>query len=209
MISTAEVTNHNNFTISCINGERSPAQVELDIKRDESIFGLLKKNFIVNKSKNKEVIARNFAHLEHIGIFYCESPPVEKITMINNLGRGGYRLHTMTRPTPWLNYLCSFAFNLNTKSCLDNHRVYLCFFQQILSQLILHWLLTEERQFTSACSSYTIPKIEMWRGSTMVNQHKMEAGNLMKKREEFQFCLLIITIYLHIFNSDLVFLCLF
>ncbi|XP_027146246.1 tyrosine-protein kinase receptor Tie-1 isoform X2 [Larimichthys crocea] len=90
MISTAEVTNHNNFTISCINGERSPAQVELDIKRDESIFGLLKKNFIVNKSKNKEVIARNFAHLEHIGIFYCESPPVEKITMINNLGRANF-----------------------------------------------------------------------------------------------------------------------
>ncbi|XP_069009214.1 tyrosine-protein kinase receptor Tie-1 isoform X2 [Embiotoca jacksoni] len=89
MISTAEVTNVNHFSISCINGERSPAQVELDIKRDNKILILSKKpNFGVLKPRNREAVARDFQDLDHIGIFYCEStqevPPLETVTMINN-----------------------------------------------------------------------------------------------------------------------------
>ncbi|XP_044056085.1 tyrosine-protein kinase receptor Tie-1 isoform X2 [Siniperca chuatsi] len=91
MISTAEVTNVNLFRISCINGERSPAQVDLDIQRDNKILIFPKKpNFNVHKPRNEEVVARDFRDLEHIGIFYCKStqevPPLE-ITMINNFGR--------------------------------------------------------------------------------------------------------------------------
>ncbi|XP_038571204.1 tyrosine-protein kinase receptor Tie-1 isoform X2 [Micropterus salmoides] len=92
MISTAEVTNVNHFSISCINGERSPAQVELDIKRDNKILIFPRKpNFKVHKPRNKEAVARDFRDLDHIGIFYCEStqevPPLEMVTMINNFRR--------------------------------------------------------------------------------------------------------------------------
>lgn len=95
MISTAEVTNVNHFSISCINGERSPAQVELDIKRDNKILIFPRKpNFKVYKPRNKEAVARDFRDLDHIGIFYCEStqevPPLEMVTMINNFRRGGF-----------------------------------------------------------------------------------------------------------------------
>lgn len=98
MISTAEVTNVNHFNISCINGERSPTQVDLDIKRDNKIIVFPKKpNFKVYKPLNKEAEARDFRELDHIGIFYCESTqeaaPLETVTMINNIGRGGSRLH--------------------------------------------------------------------------------------------------------------------
>ncbi|XP_073332351.1 tyrosine-protein kinase receptor Tie-1 isoform X2 [Pagrus major] len=91
MISTAEATNVHNFTVYCINGERSPAQVELDIKRDNKILMFPKKpNFKVHKPRIKEVVARDFRELEHIGIFYCEStqevPPLETVTLINNFG---------------------------------------------------------------------------------------------------------------------------
>ncbi|KAM9357501.1 tyrosine-protein kinase receptor Tie-1 [Symphorus nematophorus] len=90
MISTAEVPNVNHFTITCINGERSPAQVQLDIKRDNEILKLSKKpNFTVHQPRNKEVVARDFQDVEAIGIFYCEStqeaPPRETVTMINNI----------------------------------------------------------------------------------------------------------------------------
>nr|XP_046246831.1 tyrosine-protein kinase receptor Tie-1 isoform X6 [Scatophagus argus] len=95
MISTAEVTGVHHFTISCINGERSPAQVELDIKRDNRILIFPKKPYFkVQMSRNKEVVARDFRDLDHIGIFYCESsqevPPLETITMINNFGRANF-----------------------------------------------------------------------------------------------------------------------
>lgn len=93
MISTAEVNNVNQFTISCVNGERSSAQVELDIKRDNKILIFPKKPcFKVHKPRSKEAQARDFRDLDHIGIFYCEStqevPPLETVTMINNFGRG-------------------------------------------------------------------------------------------------------------------------
>ncbi|XP_068446087.1 tyrosine-protein kinase receptor Tie-1 isoform X2 [Clinocottus analis] len=95
MISTAEVTAVNHFTISCINGERSPAQVELDIRKDNKILIFPKKpHFKVHKPRNKEAVARDFRELDHIGIFYCEStqevPPLETATMINNLGRASF-----------------------------------------------------------------------------------------------------------------------
>lgn len=93
MISTANVTSVAHFAISCINGERSPAQVDLDIKRDNKIFILSKHpNFKVHKRRNRVVEAQDFRDFDHIGIFYCEStqevPPLEKITMINNFNRG-------------------------------------------------------------------------------------------------------------------------
>ncbi|XP_030289818.1 tyrosine-protein kinase receptor Tie-1 isoform X1 [Sparus aurata] len=95
MISTAEATNVHNFTIYCINGERSSTQVELDINRDNKILMFPKKpNFKVHKPRIKEVAARDFRELEHIGIFYCESkqevPPLERVTMINNFGRSTF-----------------------------------------------------------------------------------------------------------------------
>ncbi|XP_063747991.1 tyrosine-protein kinase receptor Tie-1 isoform X6 [Eleginops maclovinus] len=95
MISTAEVPTVSHFSISCINGERSPAQVELDIKRDNKILVFPKKpNFGVHKPKNREAVARDFRELDHIGIFYCESyqhvPPLETVTMINNFGRANF-----------------------------------------------------------------------------------------------------------------------
>ncbi|XP_042370467.1 tyrosine-protein kinase receptor Tie-1 isoform X3 [Plectropomus leopardus] len=95
MISTVKVTNVNHFSISCINGERSPAQVELDIKRDNKILIFPKKpNFKVHKPRNKEAVARDFRDLDNIGIFYCEStqevPPLETATMINNFPRANF-----------------------------------------------------------------------------------------------------------------------
>uniref|UniRef100_UPI0037E80E2B tyrosine-protein kinase receptor Tie-1 isoform X2 n=1 Tax=Semicossyphus pulcher TaxID=241346 RepID=UPI0037E80E2B len=81
--------------MSCINGERSPAQVELDIKRDKQILRFTREpNFKVHKSRNKEVVARDFREFDNIGIFYCEStrevPPLEKVTMINNIGKANF-----------------------------------------------------------------------------------------------------------------------
>ncbi|XP_056234444.1 tyrosine-protein kinase receptor Tie-1 isoform X1 [Seriola aureovittata] len=95
MISTAEVNGINQFTISCINGERSPGQVELDIKRDNKILIFPKKpNFKVSKPRNNEVKVKDFRDLDNIGIFYCEStqevPPLEKVTMINNFGGANF-----------------------------------------------------------------------------------------------------------------------
>ncbi|XP_028443710.1 tyrosine-protein kinase receptor Tie-1 isoform X3 [Perca flavescens] len=94
MFSTAEVTNINHFSISCINGERSLDQVELNIKRDNKILIHPKKpNFKVHV-RNKNAVARDFRDLENIGIFYCESTkevtPPETVTMINNVGRANF-----------------------------------------------------------------------------------------------------------------------
>ncbi|XP_041647351.1 tyrosine-protein kinase receptor Tie-1 [Cheilinus undulatus] len=95
MISTAEVTNVNHFSISCINGERSPGEVVLDIKRDNRILVFPREpNFKVHKPRNREAIARGFRDLDNIGIFYCKScqevPPLETVTMINNIGKANF-----------------------------------------------------------------------------------------------------------------------
>ncbi|XP_037530469.1 tyrosine-protein kinase receptor Tie-1 [Nematolebias whitei] len=94
MISTAEASHVNHFTISCINGERSPAQVELNIMRDNRILVFPKPpSFKVYKPRKKEAVARDFRNLENIGIFYCEStqdvPPL-KVTLINNIGKANF-----------------------------------------------------------------------------------------------------------------------
>ncbi|XP_047443623.1 tyrosine-protein kinase receptor Tie-1 isoform X2 [Mugil cephalus] len=92
MISTAEVTNINNFTITCINGERSPAQIKLEIKRDNRILVFPKKpSFKVHKSSSKEIVARGFRDLDYMGVFYCEateeSKQLHNVTMINNVAK--------------------------------------------------------------------------------------------------------------------------
>uniref|UniRef100_A0A8D0AH70 Tyrosine-protein kinase receptor Tie-1 n=1 Tax=Sander lucioperca TaxID=283035 RepID=A0A8D0AH70_SANLU len=73
MISTVEVTNVNHFSISCINGERSLDQVELNIKRDNKILILSKKPHFKVTIMNKNAVARDFREPGNIGIFYCES----------------------------------------------------------------------------------------------------------------------------------------
>lgn len=108
MISTAEVTSVNPFTISCISGDRSSAQVDLDIKRDNEILMWPKKpRFKVHMPRNKEAMAKDFHELDHIGIFYCEHTqevaPHEKVTMINNFEKCMYTF-LMLQP---LHYECS------------------------------------------------------------------------------------------------------
>ena len=130
MISTAEVTNVNHFSISCINGERSPAKVELDIRRDNKILIIPKKpNFKVHKG-TKEAVARDFRELDHVGIFYCEStqevPPLETATMINNFGSGGLRTYTTeeflwTKTKLCLSYLCPFMSVFLVAKFLPTH----------------------------------------------------------------------------------------
>ncbi|XP_049911449.1 tyrosine-protein kinase receptor Tie-1 isoform X2 [Epinephelus moara] len=95
MISTAEVTNVNHFSISCIAGESHPDKVELDIKRDNKILIFPKRpNFKVYKPRNVEAVARDFRDLDNIGIFFCESAhgdsPLETVTMINNFPRASF-----------------------------------------------------------------------------------------------------------------------
>uniref|UniRef100_A0A668AWF6 Tyrosine kinase with immunoglobulin-like and EGF-like domains 1 n=1 Tax=Myripristis murdjan TaxID=586833 RepID=A0A668AWF6_9TELE len=113
MISTAEATSVNSFSISCINGDRKPAQIDLDIKKDNKILIIPKKpNFKLHRPRSKEVVATDFRELDNIGIFYCETvqevAPLDKVTMINNFGRGMSRgqecrqLHTPPVLTPYL-----------------------------------------------------------------------------------------------------------
>lgn len=97
MFSAAMIRTPENFSISCINGERNSAQAKLDIKKDNKILMFSSvPQYKMHKSGNKMVVARDFSRLENIGIFYCESsqdfPPVEKITMINNLDNGVFAL---------------------------------------------------------------------------------------------------------------------
>ncbi|XP_029906365.1 tyrosine-protein kinase receptor Tie-1 isoform X2 [Myripristis murdjan] len=95
MISTAEATSVNSFSISCINGDRKPAQIDLDIKKDNKILIIPKKpNFKLHRPRSKEVVATDFRELDNIGIFYCETvqevAPLDKVTMINNFGRANF-----------------------------------------------------------------------------------------------------------------------
>ncbi|XP_056460644.1 tyrosine-protein kinase receptor Tie-1 isoform X1 [Gadus chalcogrammus] len=89
MISTAEVTDFSHFSFSCITGERSPATIGLDIKRENKIFLVpMTPQFRVQRTRPKEVVATHFHSLGYIGIFYCEATqelrPHDKIIMINN-----------------------------------------------------------------------------------------------------------------------------
>uniref|UniRef100_A0A3B4UKX1 Tyrosine kinase with immunoglobulin-like and EGF-like domains 1 n=1 Tax=Seriola dumerili TaxID=41447 RepID=A0A3B4UKX1_SERDU len=134
MISTAEVNGINQFTISCINGERSPGQVELDIKRDNKILIFPKKpNFKVSKPRNNEVKVKDFRDLDNIGIFYCESiqevPPFEMVTMINNFGGGVFRRHTTSFFTSYHN-LITYSLRFSDTSSLDcvSSLITVCFY---------------------------------------------------------------------------------
>uniref|UniRef100_A0A3Q2NP85 Tyrosine-protein kinase receptor Tie-1 n=1 Tax=Fundulus heteroclitus TaxID=8078 RepID=A0A3Q2NP85_FUNHE len=88
MTSTAKVPSPSHFSISCISGERSPAEFKMNIKRDNGILVLPKPpSFKVHKVSHKLVVAKEFDGHDTIGIFYCETtqevPPL-KLTMINN-----------------------------------------------------------------------------------------------------------------------------
>ncbi|XP_027884088.1 tyrosine-protein kinase receptor Tie-1 isoform X3 [Xiphophorus couchianus] len=87
MTSTAKITSVSHFTISCINGEHSPAEVRLNVRRDNSILKLPRPtSFKVQKDSHRTVVAKDFREIENIGIFYCETPEESplKLTMINN-----------------------------------------------------------------------------------------------------------------------------
>uniref|UniRef100_A0A3Q2XH93 Tyrosine-protein kinase receptor Tie-1 n=1 Tax=Hippocampus comes TaxID=109280 RepID=A0A3Q2XH93_HIPCM len=123
MISTAEVIQVNHFSISCINGERTPAKVELDIKRDNKILIFPKMpNFKLHKPRNKKVVAREFRDLDNVGIFYCESaqevPPLETVTMINNFGRNYYYM------THWNDMVNRTAVLTVENAALANQGIY-------------------------------------------------------------------------------------
>ncbi|XP_015246685.1 PREDICTED: tyrosine-protein kinase receptor Tie-1 [Cyprinodon variegatus] len=88
MTSTAKVTSPSHFTISCINGEHSPTEVNLTIKRDKRIFSSGHTTFKVHKESHRVVVAKDFDHFDNIGIFYCETTqenPRLRLTMINNV----------------------------------------------------------------------------------------------------------------------------
>lgn len=176
MISTAEVTNVNHFTISCINGERGSVRVELDIKKDNKILMLPKEpSFKVHKPRNKEATATDFHDVEHIGIFYCKSKntvPPETVTMINNFEKCTFRQlflrHFIYVVTPkWLSILLCPGFGWYTIfTCVT---LLFCMFQQFLFQLTWLLRLTKERQSTLlwSCSAQ---KRETWPGNTTVNR---------------------------------------
>lgn len=109
MISTADAIGTNHFTISCISGERSPDQVELEIRRDNEILKFPRRpNFKVTRPRNNEVKAKDFRDLDNIGIFYCkptqEDAPFKKITMINNFAGGVLTCHAnLTLPPKFSN----------------------------------------------------------------------------------------------------------
>ncbi|KAM9762107.1 tyrosine-protein kinase receptor Tie-1 isoform 2-T2 [Menidia menidia] len=102
MISTVEVADVNHFAISCINGQHSPNQVKLDIKRDNKILLLPSPpNFKVDKQRNKKVVAKDFQNVDNIGIFYCESTEeaphaLKTVTMINNCRKANFLPNSLT-----------------------------------------------------------------------------------------------------------------
>uniref|UniRef100_A0A673CAB9 Tyrosine-protein kinase receptor Tie-1 n=1 Tax=Sphaeramia orbicularis TaxID=375764 RepID=A0A673CAB9_9TELE len=101
MIASSECTNVHDFTISCINGERNSAQVDLNIKRDNKILIFPNRpSFKLVKPRNNEVVARDFRDLDNIGIFYCGStqddPQFDRVTMINNFNRASFVPNQLT-----------------------------------------------------------------------------------------------------------------
>uniref|UniRef100_A0A3P8Z0J0 Tyrosine-protein kinase receptor Tie-1 n=1 Tax=Esox lucius TaxID=8010 RepID=A0A3P8Z0J0_ESOLU len=61
------------FSISCLSGERDESEVDLDIKKDNSILILPSQSgYSVKRPKPKEVVANGFVKvLDQTGIFYC------------------------------------------------------------------------------------------------------------------------------------------
>ncbi|XP_041696423.1 tyrosine-protein kinase receptor Tie-1-like isoform X6 [Coregonus clupeaformis] len=97
MISNAEASTPQRFSISCLTGQRDAAELELDIKKDNSILILPSPSrYSVKRPKTKEVVANEFVGIvDQTGIFYCHasqgtSPTrnLVTVTLINNYGKG-------------------------------------------------------------------------------------------------------------------------
>uniref|UniRef100_A0AAX7UJR1 receptor protein-tyrosine kinase n=1 Tax=Astatotilapia calliptera TaxID=8154 RepID=A0AAX7UJR1_ASTCA len=86
MFSAAMIRTPENFSISCINGERNSAQAKLDIKKDNKILMFSSvPQYKMHKSGNKMVVARDFSRLENIGIFYWCAIKKTKQTITDSL----------------------------------------------------------------------------------------------------------------------------
>uniref|UniRef100_A0A8C7N4Z7 Tyrosine-protein kinase receptor Tie-1 n=1 Tax=Oncorhynchus kisutch TaxID=8019 RepID=A0A8C7N4Z7_ONCKI len=97
MISNAVASTPQRFSISCLIGERDAAELDLDIKKDNSILILPSPSqYSVKRPKNKEVVANEFVGIvDQTGIFYCHaskgtSPTrnLVTVTLINNYSKG-------------------------------------------------------------------------------------------------------------------------
>ncbi|XP_071202407.1 tyrosine-protein kinase receptor Tie-1 isoform X6 [Salvelinus alpinus] len=97
MISNAEASTPQRFSISCLTGERDAAELDLDIKKDNSILILPSPSrYNVKRPKTKEVVANEFVGIvDQTGIFYCHaskgtSPTrnLVTVTLINNYSKG-------------------------------------------------------------------------------------------------------------------------
>uniref|UniRef100_A0A674E4F8 Tyrosine-protein kinase receptor Tie-1 n=1 Tax=Salmo trutta TaxID=8032 RepID=A0A674E4F8_SALTR len=75
MISNAEASTPQRFSISCLIGERDAAELDLDIKKDNSILILPSPSrYSVKRPKTKEVVANEFVGIvDQTGIFYCHA----------------------------------------------------------------------------------------------------------------------------------------
>uniref|UniRef100_A0A4W5MLT7 receptor protein-tyrosine kinase n=1 Tax=Hucho hucho TaxID=62062 RepID=A0A4W5MLT7_9TELE len=97
LISNAEASTPQHFSISCLIGERDAAELDLDIKKDNSILILPSPSrYSVKRPKTKEVVANEFVGIvDQTGIFYCHaskgtSPTrnLVTVTLINNYSKG-------------------------------------------------------------------------------------------------------------------------
>ncbi|XP_036834560.1 tyrosine-protein kinase receptor Tie-1 isoform X3 [Oncorhynchus mykiss] len=97
MISNAVASTPQRFSISCLIGERDAAELDLDIKKDNSILILPSPSqYSVKRPKTKEVVANEFVGIvDQTGIFYCHaskgtSPTrnLVTVTLINNYSKG-------------------------------------------------------------------------------------------------------------------------
>nr|XP_029489250.1 tyrosine-protein kinase receptor Tie-1-like [Oncorhynchus nerka] len=97
MISNAVASTPQRFSISCLIGERDAAELDLDIKKDNSILILPSPSqYSVKRPKTKEVVANEFVSIvDQTGIFYCHaskgtSPTrnLVTVTLINNYSKG-------------------------------------------------------------------------------------------------------------------------
>ncbi|XP_041705237.2 tyrosine-protein kinase receptor Tie-1 isoform X4 [Coregonus clupeaformis] len=96
IISNAEASTPQLFSISCLTGERDAAELDLDIKKDNSILILSSRpHYRVKRPKTKEVVANEFVGvMDQTGIFYCHAsqgtdPPrnLGTVTLINNFAK--------------------------------------------------------------------------------------------------------------------------
>uniref|UniRef100_A0A4W5PC40 Tyrosine-protein kinase receptor Tie-1 n=1 Tax=Hucho hucho TaxID=62062 RepID=A0A4W5PC40_9TELE len=96
IISNAEASAPQLFSISCLTGERDAAALDLDIRKDNSILILSSRpRYRVKRPKTKEVVANEFVGvMDQTGIFYCHASQgtdplinLGKVTLINNFAK--------------------------------------------------------------------------------------------------------------------------